>query len=102
MDYAVRLVRATRPSEGLNADMNAGSFGFSSGSGPRGSIALIRAARANALFERRDFVTPDDIKQVALPVLRHRVRASPEMEIEGTSVDALLSELFAQVPAPRT
>lgn len=102
VDYAVRLVRATRPADGLNADINAGSFGFSSGSGPRGSIALIRAARANALFERRDFVTPDDIKQVALPVLRHRVRASPEMEIEGTSVDALLSELFAQVPAPRT
>ncbi len=102
VDYAVRLVRATRPSDTLGADMNVGAFGFSSGSGPRGSIALIRAARANALFEHRDYVTPDDIKQVALPVLRHRVRASPEMEIEGTSVDMLLLELFAQVPAPRT
>ena len=90
LDYAVRLVRATRDFVGL-----------SSGAGPRGAIAIIRAARAQALLEGRGFVTPDDVKRMALPVLRHRVTPSPEMEIEGRDVDDLLLELFDQVEAPR-
>ena len=49
----------------------------------------------------RDFVTPDDIKLVALPALRHRVRPAPELEIEGRDADALLQALLEQVPAPR-
>jgi MoxR-like ATPase len=90
LDYAVRLARATRDFAGL-----------SSGAGPRGGIALVRAARGQALMAGRGFVTPDDVKQVALPVLRHRVTPAPEMEIEGRDIDELLRELFVQVEAPR-
>ncbi len=90
LDYAVRLARATRefPS-------------FSSGAGPRGGIAIVRASRVAALMAGRGFVTPDDVKRMALPVLRHRVIASPEMEIEGRDVDDLLRDMFETVPAPR-
>ena len=90
LDYAVAIVRATRD-----------HHGFSSGAGPRGSIALIRAARGAALLGGRTFVTPDDIKRVALPALRHRVTTSPEAEIEGFSADTLLMALLDSVPAPR-
>jgi MoxR-like ATPase len=90
LDYAVAIVRATRD-----------HHGFSIGAGPRGSIALIRAARGAALLSGKSFVTPDDIKRVALPALRHRVTTSPEVEIEGISADKLLSALLDSVPAPR-
>ncbi|MBB5016942.1 MoxR-like ATPase [Chitinivorax tropicus] len=90
MDYAVRLARATR------------SFArLTSGAGPRGAIALVRAGRACALLAGRAFATPDDIKQVALPTLRHRVVPSPEAEIEGTHADQLLLQLLNEVEAPR-
>ncbi len=91
LDYAVSIVRATRD-----------HHGFSSGAGPRGSIALIRAARGAALLDGRAFVTPDDIKRIALPALRHRVTTSPEAEIDGLTADALLTALLDSVPAPRT
>jgi MoxR-like ATPase len=90
LDYAVRLARATRSFNGL-----------SSGAGPRGSIALVRASRAYALLQGRGFVTPDDIKLLALPALRHRVAPAPELEIEGQDADALLQGMIAQTPAPR-
>jgi MoxR-like ATPase len=90
LDYAVRLVRATREHPG-----------FSIGAGPRGGIALIRAARGAALLRGENFVTPDDVRRVALPALRHRVALSPEAEIEGNTVDALLRGLFDEVAAPR-
>ena len=90
LDYAVRIVRKTREFPG-----------FSSGAGSRGGLALVRAARAQALFGGRGFVTPDDIKQVALPALRHRVRPAPEQEIEGRDADVLLAAMLEQVPAPR-
>jgi MoxR-like ATPase len=90
VDYAVRIVRKTREFPGL-----------ASGAGSRGGLALVRAARAQALLGGRGFVTPDDIKQVALPALRHRVRPAPELEIEGRDSDALLAALLEQVPAPR-
>jgi MoxR-like ATPase len=90
LDYAVRLARETRDFAGL-----------SSGAGPRGGIALVRAARAYALMQGRAFVTPDDVRMVALPVLRHRVSPSPEMEIEGRDIDDLLREMFDFVEAPR-
>ncbi|MBT8075776.1 MAG: AAA family ATPase, partial [Gammaproteobacteria bacterium] len=76
--------------------------GFSIGSGPRGSIAMLRAARAKALLDGRDFVMPDDIKGIMLPALRHRVILSPEMEIESVSTDELLMEVLKTVEAPRT
>jgi len=90
LDYAVAIVRATRE-----------NHGFSTGAGPRGSIALIRAARGVALLGGRAFVTPDDIKRIALPALRHRVTTSPEAEIEGFTADSLLTTLLDAVPAPR-
>jgi MoxR-like ATPase len=90
-DYAVRIARATRTWPGI-----------SSGASPRGGIALVRCARAHALIQGRDFVTPDDIKAVALPALRHRTTLAPELEIEGQSVDAVLSAMLNKVDAPRT
>jgi MoxR-like ATPase len=90
LDYAVRIVRATRTWNGVAA-----------GAGPRGCIALVRAARAAALIDGRDHVTPDDIKRIALPCLRHRVTPSPELEIEGQGSDSILTALLERVEAPR-
>ncbi len=90
LDYAVRITRATRTWPGL-----------SSGAGPRGAIALIRAARATALLQARDFITPDDVKQQALPALRHRVLLAPDAQLEGRSVDELLRNALESVEAPR-
>ena len=71
------------------------------GAGPRGGIALIRASRAAALIGGREFVTPDDIKSVVLPVLRHRIMLAPELELEGQDEDAVLTQVVAQVETPR-
>jgi MoxR-like ATPase len=90
LDYAVRIARTTRSWPGLAL-----------GAGPRASIALVRCARARALLRGGDFVIPDDVKGCALAVLRHRVRLSPELDIEGLSVDQVLQQLLDQVPAPR-
>jgi len=90
LDYAIRIVRATRSWAGV-----------ATGAGPRGGISLIRAARAHALLEGRDFVTPDDVKKMALPALRHRIRPSPELELEGRDADAILKGLLEKVEAPR-
>ncbi|HFC92740.1 MAG TPA: AAA family ATPase, partial [Leucothrix mucor] len=75
--------------------------GLSIGAGPRGSISLIRAARAQAMLNNRDHITPDDIKDVALPVLRHRVGLAPEMELEGYSTDQIILGILEKVEAPR-
>ena len=90
LDYAIRLVRATRSWAGVVA-----------GAGPRGAISLIRAARSAALLDGRDFVTPDDVKKMALPALRHRITPAPELELEGQSSDAILKGLLQKVEAPR-
>ncbi|MEP7300371.1 MAG: MoxR family ATPase [Caldimonas sp.] len=90
VDYAVRIVRSTR-----------GGLGLAAGAGPRGAIALVRAARAAALLEAREFVTPDDVKRCALPVLRHRVLLAPDAQLEGRRVDELLATLLESAAAPR-
>lgn len=90
IDYAVRIVRATRDWQGLSI-----------GAGPRGSISLIRAARAQAMLHARDHITPDDIKDIALPVLRHRVGLAPEMELEGYTTDQILQSVLNKIEAPR-
>jgi MoxR-like ATPase len=90
VDYAVRIARATRTWNGVAA-----------GAGPRGGIALTRAARAAALIAGRDFATPDDVKRMALPTLRHRVTPAPELEIEGHSSDSLIAAILEKVEAPR-
>ncbi len=91
LDYAVRIVRATRDWPGI-----------AMGAGPRGSLALIRCAKAQALLNGHDFVTPDDIKAIAKPVLRHRLLLSADMEIEGVSEDRVLDDVLAQIEAPRS
>ncbi len=89
-DYAVRLVRATRTWQGLRV-----------GVGPRGAIALVRAARARAVVAGRDYVIPDDVKQVAIPALIHRVIVAPELEIEGYRDWQVISEVVERTEAPR-
>ena len=90
LDYAVRIVRETRQSSGIRM-----------GAGPRGSIALVRAARAAAVLGNRDFVTPDDIRKVATAALRHRIALAPEMEIEAYRPDDILRDILERVSAPR-
>jgi MoxR-like ATPase len=90
-DYSVRIVRATRTWPGIAI-----------GAGPRGSIALIRAARARALGEARDFVTPDDIKAVVLPALRHRIALAPDVQLEGQTGDRILTAIVDSIEVPRS
>jgi MoxR-like ATPase len=90
IDYAVRIVTATRTWPGIAL-----------GAGPRGSLALVRAARAQAVLAGRDFVTPDDIRSIAKPALRHRIALAPELQIEGQTPDQVLDALLAKVEAPR-
>lgn len=89
--YVVRLVRATREWNGIEL-----------GAGPRGSINLLRAARAAALLSGRGFVIPDDVKEIATAVLRHRITLSTDLHIEGYSPDQVLEELIGSVEAPRS
>ena len=89
-DYAVRIVRTTREWPGVIG-----------GAGPRGGLALARLARAQAVLDGRDFVTPDDVRAVALPALRHRLVLAPEALIERQRPDDVLTALLHKVPAPR-
>ena len=91
VDYAVRLTRATRQWPGIAI-----------GAGSRGAIALVRAARVVALMQGRDFVTPDDIKRIALPALKHRIALAPDALLEGRSPRDLLTAVVESVAAPRT
>ncbi len=90
IDYIVGLVRATRSHPALLC-----------GASPRACNMLATAARARAALNGRDFVIPDDVKQLAVPVLAHRVDLSPAAEIEGQSPAAVLAEVVERVPAPR-
>jgi MoxR-like ATPase len=90
LGYMVALTRATRTSPSL-------SLGVS----PRGTTMLLHAAKAWAFLSGKSFVTPDEVKAVALPTLRHRVQLRPEVELEGASVDGVLQGLLASVPVPR-
>jgi MoxR-like ATPase len=90
IDYITRIVAATRKFNGIEV-----------GASPRGSIALLQTARVNALFHGRNFVTPDDVKEMALPVLRHRILIEPEAEIEGEKADDFLTRICEQIEVPR-
>jgi MoxR-like ATPase len=70
------------------------------GASPRATVALMRAARAGAVLDGRDFVTPDDVKARALSVLRHRVLLAPELEVEGRTADDVLAGVLARTVAP--
>lgn len=90
LNYAVKLVRSTRNHDSILV-----------GAGPRATQSVLLAARANAVFSQRDYVTPDDIKGVAESVLGHRLTLRPEYEIEGLSTTELISHLLETVTVPR-
>ncbi len=89
-EYIASIVRATREEPALML-----------GGSPRATVALFRVARAAALLAGRDFVTPDDVKDFAFPVLRHRVIVSPEVEVEGRGSDEVLEAVLTRVTAPQ-
>lgn len=90
VDYINKLVRMTRQWPQ-----------FHMGASPRAGIALVQSARTLAAFSGRDYAVPDDVVQLALPALRHRVVLTAEAEVEGHKVDALLTDLIRSVEVPR-
>jgi MoxR-like ATPase len=72
------------------------------GSSPRGGLALVQLARGQAVLNKRDYVIPDDIKQVAVPALAHRLILRPELWVRQVSADDVLAKLLSGVPTPRT
>jgi MoxR-like ATPase len=88
--YVVDLVRATRQSPSLRLGVS-----------PRGGVALLNAARAWSWLAGRDYVTPDDVKALARPALRHRVVLRPEAELDGVTADSVLETVLASVAVPR-
>ncbi|MFN4033976.1 MAG: AAA family ATPase [Fimbriimonadales bacterium] len=89
-DYMLQIIRRTRQNEYLLV-----------GASPRAGIALLLVSKALAAIRGRGFVTPDDVKQMALPVLRHRLILKPEAEVEGLNTDRILMSLLEAIPVPR-
>ena len=89
-DELVGIVRATRSHESVLV-----------GAGPRATQALVMASRAAAAIAGRDFVTPDDIKSIAVAVLEHRLSLRPEFEIEGVSIPEVIQQVVQQIAVPR-
>lgn len=104
--YIVSIVTATRPapagqaSEPLRSRAEGVYRYVSFGASPRASIALYRCCRIFAMFDGRAFVTPEDVKAAALPVLRHRIVLSYEAEAEGMDADAVIARILNHVPVP--
>ena len=90
LNYIVSIIETTRR-------VNAVAIGAS----PRGSVALLNNAKAYAAIKGRDFVAPDDIKELALPILRHRIILKPEAEIDGMKTDRVIEGILSQVKVPR-
>jgi MoxR-like ATPase len=90
VDYAVQVVRRTRTDENILV-----------GAGPRATQSLLRASRAWAALSGRDFVSPDDIRAVASPVIEHRLLLRPESELEGMRPSEVLDKILHEVPVPR-
>jgi MoxR-like ATPase len=88
-EYAVSIVGATRASPQLSV-----------GASPRGSLALMKLARARAALHGRDFVKPDDVKQVAVPALAHRLTLSPELWVQRIDPSEIVASVVSSVPAP--
>jgi MoxR-like ATPase len=89
--YITSIVRATREAASLTL-----------GASPRAGVALLKAARAAALLDGRDYVIPDDVKALAPAVLRHRVTVAPELELEGVTADAALKAILDKTAVPTT
>ena len=91
LDYIVMIVTATRNDAQVQV-----------GASPRGGLALVQLARGQALLNKRDYVIPDDIKQVAVPALAHRVTLRPELWVRQVSSDDVVAKLLSAVPTPKT
>jgi len=91
LGYIVSIVESTRNWHSVSV-----------GASPRGGVNMLVAARTMAACRGRDFVTPDDIKEIAPWVLRHRILLRPDIEIEGTMVDAVIREILDSVEVPRS
>jgi MoxR-like ATPase len=87
--YIVDLVGATRASQRLQV-----------GASPRGALALLKLARCRAALHGRDFATPDDVKEVAVPALAHRLTLKPELWVQRISADEIVRETLEEVPTP--
>ncbi|THE10268.1 MoxR family ATPase [Bacillus timonensis] len=90
LDYIMQIVRKTRESETIR-------FGAST----RAAISIAKAAQAWAYLAGRDYITPDDVKLVSKPALRHRIQLSPHAELEGITIDEIIEKLVGSVPVPR-
>ena len=91
LEYVIAIVAATRRDQQIQV-----------GASPRGGLALVQLARGQALLHRRDYVVPDDIKQVAVPALAHRITLRPELWVRQVSADDVIARLLAGVPTPKT
>ncbi len=87
--YITAIVRATREAASLTL-----------GASPRAGVSLFKAARSTALLDGRDYVIPDDVKQLAPAILRHRVNVAPELELEGVTADQALKAILDRIEAP--
>ena len=91
LDYVVALINATRDHPQVQV-----------GASPRGGLALVQLARGQALLHQRDYVVPDDIKQIAVAALAHRITLRPELWVRQVSADSIVAGLLSSVPTPRT
>ena len=90
VEFIARIVNDTRNNSSLYL-----------GASPRASLAILRSAKANAAIMGRDFVTPEDIIEMAIPVMRHRIILTPEKEMEGLSADELVNDIISKIEVPR-
>jgi MoxR-like ATPase len=90
IDYIAQMVRKTRDSDMVRL-----------GASPRAGMAIVEASKAWAFLHDRDYVTPDDVKVVVKPALRHRIMPSPHIELEGGTSDQIIQDVVAQTPVPR-
>jgi MoxR-like ATPase len=90
LDYLLALIQRTRQHPDIAL-----------GGSPRSAVAWLQASKAHAWLANREFVTPDDVKAIAPPLLRHRLMLRPEAQLEGLQMDAVIASLLGQVPVPR-
>jgi len=90
VEFIAKIVNETRNNSSLYL-----------GASPRASLAILRSAKANAAIMGRDFVTPEDVIEMAIPVMRHRIILTPEKEMEGVSADELINDIISKIEVPR-
>jgi MoxR-like ATPase len=90
VEFIAKIVNETRSNSSLYL-----------GASPRASLAILKSAKAHAAMMGRDFVTPEDIIEMAVPVMRHRIILTPEKEMEGLSPDELINDIISKIEVPR-